>query len=68
MASENKGAAAQKLSATNSSAKDFKRESAAARFIGAGKFINQLLDSVYNINCRIGTAGLAELIIFHPVC
>lgn len=51
--------------ATQSSAKDFKKESTAARFLGAGMY--------KSINCRLlvlisaGTAGIAELMIFHPV-
>ena len=68
MASEIKDAAAKKISATKSSAKDFKRESAAARFTGAGIQMNLSFNLSNDADCRPGTAGLAELLIFHPVC
>ncbi|KAF2118952.1 guanine nucleotide transporter [Lophiotrema nucula] len=47
--SEAAAKAANVVASTQSSAKDYKRESAAARFLGAG------------------SAGIAELMVFHPV-
>jgi hypothetical protein len=48
-ASEAAAKVASVAAGTSSSAKDFKKESTAARFLGAG------------------TAGIAELMVFHPV-
>ena len=48
-----------------SAAKDFKKESATARLLGAGAF-SRIMQRLPPLTI-LGSAGIAELIIFHPV-
>ena len=49
-----------------SAAKDFKKESPTARLLGSG--LETCLLSIYVMATnRLGTAGIAELAVFHPV-
>lgn len=50
-----------------SAAKEFKKESTAARLLGAGKLILYSTVILCLTDRIIGTAGIAELIVFHPV-
>lgn len=61
---------------TSGSAKNIKKESSIARLLGSGRLsINQstlppnssLIDPNH-IALNVGSAGVAELAVFHPVC
>lgn len=52
-----------------SAAKDVKGESGIARLLGSGMLIAIELSWYLYINLgEIGSAGIAELLVFHPVC
>lgn len=57
---------------THEASKDVKKESATARLLGSGMSILQQLDAIVKcmviLTCKpLGTAGIAELMVFHPV-
>ena len=58
---------------THEAAKDVKKESATARLLGSGMSILCLLDAICEVygytylENHLGTAGIAELMVFHPV-
>lgn len=54
------------IAVTGSAAADFRRESTAARLVGAGN--NTPVTVLVYVDRGTGTAGIAELLIFHPVC
>lgn len=55
-----------------SAATDVKRESGTARLLGSGMFLSlRWIIDEDNVKCwrgLIGSAGIAELLVFHPVC
>lgn len=51
-----------------SAAKEFKKESAAARLLGSGIASLHTLLQLTQLTAGKGSAGIAELAIFHPVC
>ena len=50
-----------------SASKDFKKESGTARLLGSGMEL-ALLICTGELTGITGSAGIAELLIFHPVC
>lgn len=55
----------EKVATAGSAAKEFKKESATARLLGSGILILPKLKSYELIIA--GSAGIAELAVFHPV-
>lgn len=50
-----------------SAAADVKRESAVARLLGSGRTADRRVPASWWLTDLIGSAGIAELLIFHPV-
>ena len=58
-------AVVEKVAGAGSAAKDFKKESATARLLGSGMILRLYVECSELI--YTGSAGIAELAIFHPV-
>jgi len=59
-------AVVEKVAGAGSAAKEFKKESATARLLGSGTSRHPRLDGD-ELRFIAGSAGIAELAIFHPV-